>query len=94
MTPPPKSSAVSVLNTKTDNGWELHAKSEGVWEEYDGEVDELPMYEPPGWVDQARDGWWSWILEGFSASRSEAARMVEGHCKALCMNFTRHWDFL
>jgi hypothetical protein len=57
---------------------------EDLVEEYADEFDvEFPMYEPPGWIDQARDGWWTWILEGYSSDRGEAARIVTGHCKDL-----------
>jgi hypothetical protein len=64
-------------------GGGLHVQEDLV-EEYADEFDvEFPMYEPPGWIDQARDGWWTWILEGYSSDRGEAARIVTGHCKDL-----------
>jgi hypothetical protein len=58
-------------------GGGLHVQEDLV-EEYADEFDvEFPMYEPPGWIDQA------WILEGYSSDRGEAARIVTGHCKDL-----------
>lgn len=42
-----------------------------------------PLYHSPGCYDAAREGWWSWILEGFSIDRIQAKHQVFEMCREL-----------
>ena len=45
--------------------------------------DIFPLYQPPGRVEDARDGWWRWILDGYSKDHRQAQDTVVSLCKSL-----------
>lgn len=42
-----------------------------------------PMYTPPGRMEDARQEWWQWILDGYSADSAVAVNTVVDMCKEL-----------
>ena len=45
----------------------------------------LPMYVPPGQMEEAREGWWNWILKTCSTDRTHASHQVINMCRDLCV---------
>lgn len=43
----------------------------------------IPMYTPPGRMEEARQEWWQWILDGYSADSAVAVNTVVDMCKEL-----------
>ena len=51
--------------------------------------DHSPLYDPPGDIDHARDGWWSWILSAYPGGRAQRQQTVIDNIKYLCVSSLR-----